>query len=409
MSFKFGASAAATATTGSTFGAKPAAAATSTTFGAKTTASTAPAIPPQKLTYEQLDANTKKLVEAVQEKFSEKMLADEIQQRVPEPIDRVTEDSSLMVEKLQTLLGTVNQDNQEALGLKKEYTALLRNVDQLTSLVERAGAMGSQMESRQAAWDNYQLANLPSKYFRDLVGTFESRMLEYRQTIETIEKFVDTSSSLKVYTPGMLKEVMQAQMEYFLSLASQVSILHDGLQDLQERCAEALKDRPGAPTLKFVDPYAPKVKKEKPVPQPRFENPMPEQPQAAAAATGAGYTAGAAKSTFGTGAATGFGAKPAGTTGYGTTGAATGFGAKPAAFGAGAGTTGFGAKPAGTGYGASSSFGSGAAKTGFGAGAGAAKTGFGSTGAAAGGFGAKPAGGFGAAAAPSGFRPTPAF
>jgi hypothetical protein len=26
------------------------------------------------------------------------MLADEIQQRVPEPIDRVTEDSSLMVE-----------------------------------------------------------------------------------------------------------------------------------------------------------------------------------------------------------------------------------------------------------------------------------------------------------------------
>ena len=96
----------------------------------------------------------------------------------------------------------MNQDNQEGLNLKKEYTALLRNVDQLTSLVERASAMGAQMESRQAAWDNYQLANLPSKYFRDMVGTFESRMLEYRQTIETIEKFVDTSSSIKVYTPS---------------------------------------------------------------------------------------------------------------------------------------------------------------------------------------------------------------
>lgn len=62
--------------------------------------------------------------------------------------------------------------------------------------------MGTQVESRQAAWDNYQLANLPSKYFRDLVGTFESRMLEYRQTIEAVEKFVDTSSSMKVFSPG---------------------------------------------------------------------------------------------------------------------------------------------------------------------------------------------------------------
>lgn len=337
----------------------------------------------------------------------------------------------------------MNQDNQEALGLKKEYTALLRNVDQLTSLVERASAMGAQLESRQAAWDNYQLANLPSKYFRELVGTFESRMLEYRQTIETIEKFVDTSSSLKIYTPSstlkkailnrnifqlffailtssilfylyqVLKEIMQAQMEYFLTLTAQVSQMHDGLSDLQERVSQTLKDRPGVTVPAFIDPYAPKQKKEKTVPKPTFEyvavEPQPGTGVAPAATT------------------TGFGAKP---TGFGSTATGTtGFGAKPTGFGSTAtGTTGFGAKPAGTGFGSSfgakpagtTGFGAtagaagttgfgGAAKTGFGASTPAAKTtGFGSTGGTTG-FGAKPAGtGFGAGAASTGFR-TPAF
>lgn len=117
----------------------------------------------------------------------------------------------------------MNQTNQEALSLKKEYAALLRNVDQLTSLVERAGALGAQMESRQAAWDNYQLANLPSKYFRDLAGTFESRMLEYRQTIETIEKFVDTSSSIKVYTPASTSIVAHIPVKEVARLTPRLS------------------------------------------------------------------------------------------------------------------------------------------------------------------------------------------
>jgi hypothetical protein len=366
-----------------------------------------------------LDATTKKLVEGVQEKISEKMLADEIQQRSSEPIDTVTEDSSLMIEKLQTLLGTVNQDNMEAIGLKREYTALLRHVDQLTALVERAGALGAQMESRQAAWDNYQLANLPSKYFRDLVSTFESRMLEYRQTIETIEKFVDTSSSIKVYTPGMLKDIMQAQVDYFLTLTAQVSTLHDGLQDLQDHCVEALKGRPGVTMPTFVDPYAPKVKKEKMPPQPKFEYAIPEQPVAAAGAA-PGYGAGTAKTGFGTTGTTGFAAKPAGTAGYGTgfgakpagtTGGygTTGFGAKTTGYGATAGTTGFGAKPAGgfgsTSAGASTTAGFGAAKTGFGT-PGAAKTGFGGA-PSTGGFGAKTSG-FGSTGG-TGYRPTSGF
>lgn len=39
---------------------------TGATFGVKPVAASGPVTPPQKLTYEQLDANTKKLVEAVQ-------------------------------------------------------------------------------------------------------------------------------------------------------------------------------------------------------------------------------------------------------------------------------------------------------------------------------------------------------
>lgn len=323
----------------------------------------------------------------------------------------------------------MNQTNQEALSLKKEYAALLRNVDQLTSLVERAGALGAQMESRQAAWDNYQLANLPSPYFRTLVSTFESRMLEYRQTIETIEKFVETSSSIKVYTPSstvvlrrngqlfyfqrnsplfslpsrfffqcvVLKEIMQSQMEYFLTLTAQVSTLHDGLQDMQDGITKALKER-GVAVPTFIDAYAPKVKKEKVIPAPRFEYLAPEQPAGAAAGapktafgtTGSTFGAKPAGTGYGVGATTGttgFGAKPAGTTAYGTAGG--GFGAKPAGgFGATGASSSFGAKPAGT-----TGFG-GAAKTGFGT-PGAAKTGFGAA-------GAKPAGSFGGAG--TGFR-----
>lgn len=198
---------------------------------------------------------------------------------------------------------------------------------------------------------------------------------------------------------------MQAQMEYFLTLTAQVSQLHDGLSDLQERVVQGLKDRPGATIPNFVDPYAPKKKKEKTVPKPVFEyvvvEPQPGTGVAPAATTTGAF--GAKTSGFGTTAAgtTGIGAKPAGTTGFG--GGTTGFGAKPSAFGSTAtGTTGFGAKPAGTtGFGTPAT----TTTTGFGA----AKTGFGSTAAApkTGGFGAKPTG-FGSGAASTGLR-TPGF
>lgn len=196
---------------------------------------------------------------------------------------------------------------------------------------------------------------------------------------------------------------MQAQMEYFLTLTAQVSQMHDGLSDLQERVTQAMKDRPGTATPAFIDPYAPKQKKEKTVPKPTFEyvsvEPQPGTGVAPAAATGfgakpAGYgTAGAATSTFGA-KTTGFGATGTGTTGFGAAAKPTGFGAATSSFG-GAKTTGFGATGTGT-----TGFGS-AAKTGFGTPA-AAKTGFGSAGATTGGFGAKPAG------AATGFR-TPSF
>lgn len=191
---------------------------------------------------------------------------------------------------------------------------------------------------------------------------------------------------------------MQAQMEYFLTLTAQVSQMHDGLSDLQERVSQALKDRPGVTTPAFIDPYAPKQKKEKTVPKPTFEYVAVEP------APGTGV-APATTSTFG-----------AKTAGYGTAATGTGFGAKTSGFGstASTGTTGFGAKPAGTGFGSSfgakpagtTGFGAaGAAKTGFGTPA-AAKTGFGSTGTT--GFGAAKTTGFGAAGGSAGFR-TPAY
>lgn len=171
----------------------------------------------------------------------------------------------------------------------------------------------------------------------------------------------------------VLKDIMQAQMESFVTLSAQVSVLHDGLQDLQEKILQALKDRPGVALPKFIDPYAPKKKKEKVIAPPNFEYPPAEPPPQAAGTTGFG--AGAVK----TGATTGFGQKPA--TGYGagaTTGATTGtgygsgFGAKPTGLSFGAktagttgttgATTGFGQKPA-TSFGAAKSTGS----VGFGA------------------------------------------
>ena len=56
-------------------GTTPGATGATSTFGAKPAASTANATPPQKLTYEQLDATTKKLVEGVQYPCTKRYLA----------------------------------------------------------------------------------------------------------------------------------------------------------------------------------------------------------------------------------------------------------------------------------------------------------------------------------------------
>eukprot|EP00126_Sphaerothecum_destruens_P015425 Sdes_comp9429_c0_seq1m891 len=66
------------------------------------------------------------------------------------------------------------------------------------------------------------------EYIQELVFSFEERMLLYRQQISELEAHIDSifSSNMKL-SPEGLSNIMHSQYESFVSLATQVALVHD--------------------------------------------------------------------------------------------------------------------------------------------------------------------------------------
>ncbi|PWZ03425.1 hypothetical protein BCV70DRAFT_154914 [Testicularia cyperi] len=72
------------------------------------------------------------------------------------------------------------------------------------------------------------------KYFVNLADEYRDRIARYRNTIETIERHLQSLESRETYTPQAISDVIHAQHASFMALAAQVAALHSDIDGLKK-------------------------------------------------------------------------------------------------------------------------------------------------------------------------------
>jgi hypothetical protein len=174
----------------------------------------------------QLEPRLRSQLEAVQKYMNEgKALSEEIAQHSTDGITEVALQADNLAEKLTSLIQTIENDKQVANALKKDVAKELKNIELAMRAIER-------LKTPMGAFN--QNFHAPSKYWWDMLDSFEQRMNQYKQTMETIEKYLTSANQHRAYSPQMLQEVMKNQMEFFLELSARLAILSDQMQELQQ-------------------------------------------------------------------------------------------------------------------------------------------------------------------------------
>jgi len=175
----------------------------------------------------------------------QKSIAEKVQQKSNEGIVRVKERIDILSEQMEVFMEKLLSDLKQLNDFKNQVLKELKRADFMVRTLER-------MKS-----GNLHLESLPSPYFLMLVNIFEARMQQYAKQIEDLERFLKMSSSSTSsdsvligtslnsttslskklsssrshYSPKTLVDIMRNQYEFFLSIASQVAILHEMVQE----------------------------------------------------------------------------------------------------------------------------------------------------------------------------------
>eukprot|EP01104_Vermistella_antarctica_P012273 TRINITY_DN351_c0_g1_i2.p1 TRINITY_DN351_c0_g1~~TRINITY_DN351_c0_g1_i2.p1 ORF type:complete len:458 (-),score=112.24 TRINITY_DN351_c0_g1_i2:67-1440(-) len=156
----------------------------------------------------------------------EKRIRDELSSHSNEDAVQTYKAMDVLLDKLKTLVHTLENDRKIVNQFKGEVRGELKNAEFAVRNVERL---------RNPALTTPQRFYLPSEYFIDLAVAFEAKMQQYKLHIETIEQYLQSTSNPKShYTPQMLKDILRNQYSSFMSLASGVAVLHGRAQELME-------------------------------------------------------------------------------------------------------------------------------------------------------------------------------
>ncbi|KAJ3246028.1 Nucleoporin p58/p45 [Chytriomyces hyalinus] len=72
------------------------------------------------------------------------------------------------------------------------------------------------------------------QYFVNLTNTLENKLQHYRQTIDDLERHLQSISQKTQYSPQAIAEILKLQHESFLAIAGRIAVAHDSLLKQQD-------------------------------------------------------------------------------------------------------------------------------------------------------------------------------
>ncbi|KAI8836080.1 hypothetical protein BJ741DRAFT_606737 [Chytriomyces cf. hyalinus JEL632] len=72
------------------------------------------------------------------------------------------------------------------------------------------------------------------QYFVNLTNTLENKLQHYRQTIDDLERHLQSISQKTQYSPQAVAEILKLQHESFLAIAGRIAVAHDSLLKQQD-------------------------------------------------------------------------------------------------------------------------------------------------------------------------------
>eukprot|EP01087_Luapelamoeba_hula_P005001 TRINITY_DN1507_c0_g1_i1.p1 TRINITY_DN1507_c0_g1~~TRINITY_DN1507_c0_g1_i1.p1 ORF type:complete len:438 (-),score=110.18 TRINITY_DN1507_c0_g1_i1:87-1400(-) len=185
--------------------------------------------------YDNLPAQWKAdIAKLVDHTAKEQAKAEEIDQRSTEHIDKITRELETAVAKANTLTNTLDNDQRTIKEFRSLVSEELKNAELAARDLERLSATGGGLNLHYA---------LPSRYFMKLAESFETRLMQYKRATDEVEQFLASASINKQFSPQMLQETMRHQHELFMSVASQIAVVHEHTSLLREKYIEYRQSR----------------------------------------------------------------------------------------------------------------------------------------------------------------------
>eukprot|EP01095_Lingulamoeba_sp_RSL-Kostka_P009259 TRINITY_DN318_c0_g4_i2.p1 TRINITY_DN318_c0_g4~~TRINITY_DN318_c0_g4_i2.p1 ORF type:complete len:406 (+),score=117.03 TRINITY_DN318_c0_g4_i2:206-1423(+) len=156
--------------------------------------------------------------------------ADSILSRPTQQLEKVKNGIKQLEDEITDVEIILRNDIRWVGNLKKQVRVQVRHTQQSKRETESLEQNNMKYYDR----DEFQL---PSQYFWDLLEIYESTMQKYQLQIQEIEQYLSSISTgeERIYTPELLKRVMENQYEYFTNVASAVGLIHEQLQDMKTK------------------------------------------------------------------------------------------------------------------------------------------------------------------------------
>lgn len=153
------------------------------------------------------------------------MRSDEIAQHSFDALPKVKSEVEVATERLNALYNTLQGDMETVAEIRSNITKELKNAEVAVRYTERLAANVPLISQQNLV--------LPPQYFRELLGTFEKRMEQYRHVLHEILQLRENEP--KTYTPQMLQDILRHQYEAFMAAAARVADLHEATEASKEQ------------------------------------------------------------------------------------------------------------------------------------------------------------------------------
>ncbi|TPX74994.1 hypothetical protein CcCBS67573_g03723 [Chytriomyces confervae] len=130
---------------------------------------------------------------------------------------------------------------------RQKYQGLKTLLDRDNALIQNLrGQVAREMKIADFATrfiDSYNSHRQPSvtfnntdsfQYFVNLTNTLENKLQHYRQTIDDLERHLQSISQKTQYSPQAIAEILKLQHESFLAIAGRIAVAHDSLLKQQD-------------------------------------------------------------------------------------------------------------------------------------------------------------------------------